>query len=177
MIDTLLNDILTQSILSLKQANERIMTLEAIAEAEKNANDSIWIITTHLNNDVNDKEIRESVKENQDKGIQYTYFVPKTSSLIKKRLKSYEEFFKVKNQEDEEEKYKFISMDENEAIMPFAEVVIYDPEEHMSLWGYVELNYNDRTTDKDSVFLRIPHRNLFPLVESLKRKIIREEGE
>lgn len=160
-------------MIKLTQANERIMTLEAIAEAEKNANDSIWVITTHLNNDVNDKEIRESVKENQDKGIEYTYFVPKESSLIKKRLKAYIDFFEIDNKA--EQQYQFISMDENEAIMPFAEVVIYDPEDHMSLWGYVELNYNDRTTDKDSVFLRIPHRNLFPLVESLKRKIKKEK--
>lgn len=155
-------------MIKLQQANERIMTIEAIAEKEKTANDNIWVISTHLNNDINDADIKESVKINQTKkpNIKYTYFVPKKSALIKKRIKSYKDFHLEKN---EGKTYDFIKIDKDEAIMPFAELVIYDPDDHTTAWGYVELNY-DVASDKNSVFLRLPQRNLCPLIDLLRKK-------
>lgn len=111
-----------------QQAHERIMTIEAIAEKEQTANDNIWIVSTHLNNDINDEEIKESVRSNQRKSphIEYTYFVPMDSSLINKRIEAYKKFH---SEENEGKTYKFIKIDKEEALMPFAELVIYDPDD------------------------------------------------
>ncbi|QMU63986.1 MAG: TIR domain-containing protein [Flavobacteriaceae bacterium] len=117
----------------LSQASERIMTLEAIAEAEKTANDSIWVISTHLNNDVYDKEIQESIKENLEKPIEYKYFVPDTK-LIRTRIEEYTKIYQKANEQKNIEE-RFVFLDEYNTIMPFAEVVIYDPQDHMSIGG------------------------------------------
>lgn len=156
-------------MIKLQQANEKIMTIEAIAEKEKTANDNVWIISTHLNNDINDIDIKKSVKVNQTKNpnIKYTYFVPKNSVLIDKRIEAYRNFHLKEN---EGKTYEFIKIDKDEAIMPFSELVIYDPDDYTTVWGYVELNYNDVVNDKNSVFLKMPQRNLCPIVELLKNK-------
>ena len=85
------------------------------------------------NIDVYDKEIQESIKENLEKPIEYKYFVPDTK-LIRTRIEEYTKIYQKANEQKNIEE-RFVFLDEYNTIMPFAEVVIYDPQDHMSIGG------------------------------------------
>jgi hypothetical protein len=59
--------------------------------------------------------------------------------------------------------------------MPFDEVVIYDANDDHVSWGYVQMTYGKYPViDKQSLFLKLPDRNLGSLtrrLHELKRRI------
>ncbi|MDP8240666.1 MAG: toll/interleukin-1 receptor domain-containing protein [Candidatus Hatepunaea meridiana] len=163
-------DLLTK----LSHASERIMTLEAIAEKEKSVSDSVWIVSSNLNNDVLNDKIKESVKKNQKAGIRYTYFVLNTPP-IKKRIAEYKEIYDSIFKDRKNDKYCFIEMKDDEIVMPFEEIAIYDPDDYSNTSGYVLINF-DLPIKTNSVFLKISHRYLFPLTTSLRGRLDRDKN-
>ena len=72
------------------------------------------------------------------------------------------------------DKFEFIQIS-GDIIMPFDEVVIYDANDDHVSWGYVQMTYGKYPViDKQSLFLKLPDRNLGSLtrrLHELKRRI------
>jgi hypothetical protein len=83
-IDPLLR--LMQDIAQATSAQSQILSPEYVSLTEANAISEIWVVTTHLYNDLYDPKISKSVSENQLKGIKYVYFIEQTD-LLRQRKK------------------------------------------------------------------------------------------
>lgn len=158
-IDPLLR--LMRDIAQATSAQSHILSPEYVSLTEANAISEIWVVTTHLYNDLYDPKISKSVSDNQKKGIKYIYFV-ETTDLLKQRQKEYIERFS-----ENIGRFEFIEVS-GDIIMPFDEVVIYDANDDHVSWGYVQMTYGKYPVlDKQSVFLKLPDRNLGSLTRRL----------
>ena len=87
------------------QKQQYLLTPQAISLKEKTATSEIWVVTTHLYNDTQDPEIRESVKANLARGIDYKYFVDTKKTLINRRIPEYQ-----KHYSEYSNRYEFIPL-------------------------------------------------------------------
>jgi hypothetical protein len=166
LADTIKNEMdpllrLMRDIAQATSAQSHILSPEYVSLTEANALSEIWVVTTHLYNDLYDPTISKSVTENQRKGIKYIYFIEQTD-LLRQRKKEYEERF-----HENQGQFEFIEVS-GDIIMPFDEVVIYDANDDHVSWGYVQMTYGKYPIlDKQSVFLKLPDRNLGSLTRRL----------
>ena len=78
-IDPLLR--LMQDIAQATSAQSQILSPEYVSLTEAAAISEIWVVTTHLYNDLYDPKISKSVLDNQLKGIKYVYFIEQSDLL------------------------------------------------------------------------------------------------
>lgn len=107
-----------------------------ISKKERVVKRDIWVLSKTLNNDLNDKEFQESVKSNLSRGKHYTYFIPDTDIMTDR----VNEYFKIFG--EWKDNYKFYSFSPDK-VLPFDEVVVYDPEDSDSCWGYVQFPFSN----------------------------------
>ncbi|HEX3528801.1 MAG TPA: toll/interleukin-1 receptor domain-containing protein [Thermoanaerobaculia bacterium] len=144
------------------QKQQYLMTPRSISVKETTAVSEIWVITTHLYNDTKDPEFQAAIDSNFGRGIRYKYFVDKRSPLIMQRLPDYEaRFAKFSTM------YKFIALP-NGLVMPFDELVLYDPLEVGRIWGYAQMNYPVTGQDDDNLFLKLSTPHSISIVSSLR---------
>lgn len=129
-----------------------LMTSKQISRKERIVRYEIWVITKNLENDLHDHDICESVKINLSSGKRYTYFVPETRRMEQK-IKDYNRIFGEWN-----EYYDFVKLPGN-MILPFVEIVIYDPNEEYCRWGYLQIQY----PDKENLFAELSEANILDI--------------
>jgi len=165
-----------QHLTDLQRAQDNLMTPEIISIEEAKAFDDIWVVSHSLHNDLEDDKIVASINENLERGIDYTYFLPKTP-LIRKRRKKFEDKYRnycsPVNRQDRKSKKEtgrigFIPLDQG-VFMPFDELVVYDAESATNRWGYIQMNY-DRATGHNAasgLVMKVPDRTLSTIIEFL----------
>ena len=136
------------------KVQKHLMSPKHISRKERLVRNNIWVITKNLNNDLYDEDIRESVKANFIRGKRYTYFIPNTPEMKDKRKKYEDMYFNWEGYFD------FILLPE-EAILPFAEIVIYDPDDYYNSWGYVQIQYPGE--ERDSLFAELSEANILDI--------------
>jgi TIR domain-containing protein len=151
-----------RDILEVFQKQQYLLTTHAISLKEKMAVAEIWVVTTHLYNDTQDAEIRESVNSNLARGIHYKYFIDKEDPLIIRRIPEFEKLYAVYA-----ENYKFIPLPAG-LLMPFDELVLYDPLELSRIWGYAQINYTVPGKGEDNLFLRLSSTHSISIASSLR---------
>lgn len=170
-----------QRLADLQRAQDNLMTPEIISIEEGNAFDDIWVVSHSLHNDLFDTKIPAIIKKNLEKGIDYTYFVPRTP-LIKKRRKRFRGMFADYCEGDNAEvddagnappeaepgRVRFIWLDAG-VFMPFDELVVYDGESATNRWGYIQMSYErSKESNTDSgLVMKIPDRTLSTIIEFL----------
>lgn len=170
-----------QRLADLQRAQDNLMTPEIISIEEANAFDDIWVVSHSLHNDLYDEKIRSSIIKNLKKGIRYTYFVPATKLIERRRAQFDKEYSKycsdTVNTEAKGNKpgtgssrggFKFVYLQAG-VFMPFDELVVYDGESSTNRWGYIQMNY-DRPTGSNAtagLVMKVPDRTLSTIVEFL----------
>lgn len=150
------------AIVDMIQKHQHLLTPDAIAKKEQTAAGEVWVLTTHLYNDVEDKDIQRSVRTNFERGVSYVYFVPDTQ-VIRRRMAQYENLYA-----DYTTQWRFVRLVSG-VFMPFDEVVLYDPLETARLWGYAQMKYPISGRQDDDLFLKLPDRNMVDMAKSLER--------
>jgi hypothetical protein len=155
------------TLAKLRHAQDNLMTPELIEVEEAKADDDIWVVSHTLHNDLHTK-IGNSVQRNLAQGgIHYTYFVPDTE-LIRIRVKEFSEKFKkfckpIKSENGIERQgtFRFIYLEKG-VFMPFDEMVIFDAENPIRRWGYIQMSYDRVGTSE--IFMRVPERTLSTII-------------
>lgn len=155
-------DIHLKGMFEIFQKQQYMLTPDTISEKEKTAVSEIWVITSHLYNDTMDSDIRKSVHANLERGIDYKYFVDVSNPLIKRRIPEYEKLYS-----NFTGRYQFITLTAG-LIMPFDEVVLYDPLEVNRIWGYAQMIYSVRGKGEDNLFLRLSGPHSISIASSLR---------
>lgn len=150
-----------EDIVNAQRQQSWIMSTEMIAVMEVQAKSEIWVVTTHLWNDVNDDKIRDSVKRNMQRGICYRYFV-RDSALMRTRIEEYTALYGTSKPKTRN--YKFIIIRDSNMLMPFDEVVIYDGLDDLKRWGYAEMTYKEH-----AVFIKLGERNVMTMFAQLEK--------
>ncbi len=161
-VDISIADLKTKisAIVNSMQKQQYILSPESIAIRESEALEEIWVLTNHLYNDTEDEKIKESVKENFRRGLTYTYFITK-SELIKRRKRKFEKIFGPwKNQ------YNFIYLNKG-MVLPFDEIVLYDPLDTPRVWGYFQIKYPILKND-DDLFLELSKSHRVGIAKDLQ---------
>jgi hypothetical protein len=151
-----------RDMLEVFQKQQYLLTTHAISLKEKTAVSEIWVVTTHLYNDTQDAEIRESVNSNLARGIYYKYFVDKNDPLIIRRIPDFERLYAAYA-----DNYEFIPLPAG-LFMPFDELVLYDPLESSRIWGYAQMNYTVPGKGEDNLFLRLSGTHSISIASSLR---------
>jgi len=117
-----------------------IVSEHELSRIESNAK-SIWVFTLDLSNDigieknnVQTNEIFETVKNNLENGIEYTYFIPDEPL----KYGAIEKFKKLHNFKKNQVRFCFIPVKEFHIV---SEIVIYDNEQAMQWFPSNEMNY------------------------------------
>ena len=132
-----------------------------ISYKEKDTKEEVWIVSENFNNDLYDKIISASVLENmRDRKITYCYFARKSKEawLNKKLAKK----LPIELQNN----YKTIAISDD-ALLPFEELAIYDPENQARRWGYAQMTYEGLKRNQ-IVCVLCPSQPLDECVELLK---------
>ncbi|MCH9648326.1 MAG: hypothetical protein K0U98_08810 [Deltaproteobacteria bacterium] len=159
-----------QRLTELQRAQDNLMTPEIISVEEANAFDSIWVVSHSLHNDLYEEKIRSSIVKNLKKGIKYTYFLPATKLLLRRRDR-FEARFSKFNWSENGGSFTFIFLKEG-VFMPFDELVVYDGESATNRWGYLQMNYDRPTTSSSSagLVMKVPDRTLSTIIEFLSKE-------
>ncbi|MDW3191644.1 MAG: toll/interleukin-1 receptor domain-containing protein [Cytophagales bacterium] len=144
-------------------AKEHVLSPITIKFREQTVHKHVWVLTRFLYNDLNVEEIIDGVNANLKESRKYVYFIPKASDLAIDRAREYAE---LPGKKEFEGLYKFIEIDED-LVMPFEELVIYDPMESPRTWGYVQYSFQNDNQVED-LFLRLDKSLLTELVAKLK---------
>ena len=98
-----------------------LLTPHTIQRWEESVKHSVWVVTSHLNNDLYDDQISLAVEENitRKNYIRYVYFVPRGKPEVVRRRKEFERKFS-----DYKHAFRFIEINQE---VYFGEVVFYDP--------------------------------------------------
>lgn len=116
----------------------KLISPQYISMEERIAKRDIWVVTKNLNNDLDNENFRESVKLNLSLKKCYTYFIPNTE-YMKRRVDEYNEIYR-----EWAGRYKFAELS-HDMLLPFDEIVIYDPHDPKHSWGYFQIQYPDGT--------------------------------
>jgi hypothetical protein len=154
-----------RDMLEVFQKQQYLLTTQAISLKEKTAVSEIWVVTTHLFNDTQDAEIRESVSSNLARGIYYKYFVDKCDPLIIRRIPEYEKLYAA-----HADNHAFIPLPTG-LLMPFDELVLYDPIESNRIWGYAQINYTVPGKGEDNLFFRLSRPHAISIASSLRNLV------
>lgn len=139
----------------LSYLGEKVLTETRIADIEREAKYDIWVITTHMENDDDD----DLISENNSKGIKYTYLYP-DSAILRNKIEKFREMHDGGND--------FIPLKED-YILPFGELVIYDPYGAEDARGYIQLSR------KNKIFVELDDRMLNQAI-SMTKKIIEKDN-
>lgn len=151
-----------RGLFEIFQKQQYLLTPRAISVKEATALSEIWVVTTHLYNDTEDPEFQAAVEGNLSRGINYKYFIDRRNPLIARRLPKYEaRFSKFSSM------YKFIALPAG-LMMPFDELVLYDPLEVGRIWGYAQMKYPVPGQDDDNLFLKLSGPHSITIANSLK---------
>lgn len=151
-----------EELFEVFQKQQYLLTPKAISMKEALALTEIWVLTTHLYNDTKDPEFQAAVEGNLKRGINYKYFVDRRNPLIVRRLPEYEKRFAKFS-----ERYEFITLPAG-LLMPFDELVLYDPLETGRIWGYAQMKYPVHGRDDDNLFLKLSGQHSIAIADSLK---------
>ena len=132
-----------------------------ISHKEKDTKEEVWVVSENFNNDLYDEIISASVLENmRNRGITYCYFVRKyKEAWLNKKLSKKLPIELQKN-------YKIIAISDD-ALLPFEELAIYDPENQARRWGYAQMTYEGLKKNQ-IVCVLCPSQPLDECVELLK---------
>lgn len=151
-----------RSMFEVFEKQQHLLTPETISWKEEMAVSEIWVVTTHLYNDTHDPEIRKSVKANLKRGIDYRYFVDTSKKLINTRIEEYRRLYA-----EYQDRYEFIVLPSG-LIMPFDELVLYDPRERNRIWGYAQMNYGGSGKAEARLFLKLSQTNSISIAKDLE---------
>ena len=145
----------------LNNTSNVLLAPYTISHKEKATKAEVWVVSENLNNDLYDEPIIKSVQENmQDKKIKYRYFIRESKETYLRQQLS------QKISSDLQNKYQVIVLPEA-ALMPFEEMVIYDPENEELRWGYMQMTYEGSRSNQP-VFILCPSQLVDESVELLK---------
>lgn len=149
-------------------ATSSVLSPVHVSLMEKEARKQIWVVSRDFFNDLVNEDFKESIIANYDKGIEYSYFSDKPKKEVDEiRDQIYERFdlqkriaASGKSGRKKIKKPRFYALGEQEdnqyrIIMPFDEMVLYDPNGGRGLTGYVELTF-DRYPDRQTSFIDLP---------------------
>nr|VFK80058.1 MAG: hypothetical protein BECKSD772D_GA0070982_108211 [Candidatus Kentron sp. SD] len=145
-------------------------TLELIERDAKN----IWVITTSLGSELNDKILMAAVKENLDRKKSYTYFIPHKANEgdfknLAKNLPAFEREF-----DDYLDRIRFVRLPKDTQFL-LEEVVIYNPgkkfhgaEQRHGLHGFILYdNHDDKQEKKIKGHMRVEREMLEYITDRL----------
>jgi hypothetical protein len=151
-------------------ATSSILSPAHVSLMEKDARNEIWIVSYDLYNDLYNEEFYPSIKENFRKGIKYIFFI-ENDAMFEDLLKSYKNKYGELKHDDRAEvadnsaNFQFIPLEPG-TVMPFDEVVLYDPRNGRLASGYVQLTFDQHPTPQ-TVYIDLPKSTIEVLVRKL----------
>lgn len=155
----------TANIHELLQTREHIFTKSKIAQIEQKVKRDVWVFSKCLKNELDDPNIFESFKNNLQKGVRYSYFIPSDSNLAlenRERLES-----KIDN--SLQDQVKFIICEPSFLVIS-SEIVIYDPLDVDEARGYFQVRYrnNESAAELSDCFFVLPQTEIIQIIRTLK---------
>ena len=145
----------------LNNTSNVLLAPYTISHKEKATKAEVWVVSENLNNDLYDDPIIKSVQENmREKEIRYRYFIRESKKAHLSRQLS------QKIPQVLHDKYQVTILPEI-VLMPFEELVIYDPENEELRWGYMQMTYEGSRSNQP-VFILCPSQLVDESVELLK---------
>ena len=132
-----------------------------ISHREKATKSEVWVVSENLNNDLYDEPISKSVQENmREKKVLYHYFVRDNKKAHLNQQLSKNIPAELRNQ------YKITTLP-NETLMPFEELVVYDPGNEELRWGYMQMTYESSRSNQP-VFMLCPSQLVDESIQLLR---------
>lgn len=155
-------------------ATSSILSPAHVSLMEKDAKNEIWVISYDLYNDLYNEEFFPSIKENFQKGIKYVFFL-ENDAMYNELISAYEKRYAKLNYDEKAEgegfdnrsNYSFVPLEPG-TVMPFDEVVIYDPRNGRLASGYVQLTFDQHPTPQ-TVYIDLPKSTIEEVVRKLER--------
>jgi len=151
-------------------ASSSLLSPAHISIKERDAQQCIWVISSDLYNDLYLKEFQESIRQNYLRGLKYVYFLEGLEGL-KEKERAYRVLYDRIEQKggepfDNHNNFDFVPLEPG-TLMPFDEVVIYDPEGGRLTSAYVQLTF-DQHPHAQTVYIDLPMSKTQSVVEKLK---------
>lgn len=159
------------------EASSSLLSPAHITIKETTAREAIWVVSRDLYNDLWLKEFQESIRLNYIRKLKYVYFIEDTKRY--EHLKSlYGEMYEELRQKSDpklgrkkvfpkEDNFTFIPLAPG-TVMPFDEVVIYDPEAGRGTSAYVQLSF-DQHPNPQTVYIDLPKSTSAEMVQKLSK--------
>lgn len=151
------------------EASSSLLSPAHITIKETTAIEEIWVVSRDLYNDLRVKEFQESIRQNYLRGLDYVYFIEDVERFELLEAQYKKMYGKLKDEEgksiDNEENFKFIRLSPG-TVMPFDEVVIFDPEAGRGTSAYVQLSF-DQHPNEQSVYIDLPKSTSEAMVSKL----------
>jgi len=141
-----------------------------LAQLERAAQE-VWVVTTHLQNDVSPGPIMDSVEKNLERGVKYSYYLPDLNSETYQRCKrNLESYLKLPFVRHYLHRINVFHLPPQNIFL-FSELIIYNPT-FMAKGGKETLPsaYTYLDTQKDKL-VKIPDVMLTTIINELKRLV------
>jgi len=140
-------------------ASTSLLSPAHISIKERDANEAIWVVSADLYNDLHLSEFEESIIQNYKRGLKYVYFI-ENAERFDEMVRRYTEIYGKIDLDDNElpndntVNFDFVPLAPG-TVMPFDEVVIYDPKAGRITSSYVQITF-DQHPNKQTVYIDLP---------------------
>ncbi len=153
-------------------ANSSILSPTHVSLKERDARKEIWVVSSDLYNDLYEEEFHKSILANYRRGIRYIFFV-EDQQRFKDLQRDYEnKYSRIESDDgqllDNAGNFTFVLLSPG-TIMPFDEVVLYDPRGGRAASGYVQLTFDQHPT-RQTVYIDLPKSTIEHVVQRLVGK-------
>ncbi len=151
-------------------ASTSLLSPAHISIKERDATEAIWVVSADLYNDLHVPEFEESIIDNFRRGLHYVYFI-ENAERFDKMVERFDSIYgridlsgngKL---EDNKPHYHFVPLAPG-TVMPFDEVVIYDPKAGRITSSYVQITF-DQHPNKQTVYIDLPLSATEKMVQKL----------
>ncbi len=151
-------------------ASTSLLSPAHISIKERDATEAIWVVSADLYNDLHVPEFEESIIDNFRRGLNYVYFIEnldRFGKMVERFDSIYGKIDRLGNGkiEDNRPNYHFVPLAPG-TVMPFDEVVIYDPKAGRITSSYVQITF-DQHPNKQTVYIDLPLSATEKMVQKL----------
>lgn len=156
------------------EASSSLLSPAHITIKETTATEAIWVVSRDMYNDLRLKDFQESIRQNYIRGLEYVYFIEDVKRFDHLEKLYNELFDRLRDKSDPKKegkkfpkspRFKFIPLSPG-TVMPFDEVVIYDPEAGRGTSAYVQLSF-DQHPSPQTVYIDLPKSTSADMVRKL----------
>lgn len=151
-------------------ASTSLLSPAHISIKERDATEAIWVVSADLYNDLHVPDFEESIIDNFRRGLKYVYFIENIDRFeqMVSRFDSIYGRIDISGNgklEDNKQNYDFVPLAPG-TVMPFDEVVIYDPKAGRITSSYVQITF-DQHPNKQTVYIDLPLSATEKMVQKL----------